>query len=205
MSLSNNHLTKGSCIKVSNKKIPVGISARHIHISREDLDVLFGKGYQLTVKKELKQPGQYAANEQVKISTEKGFLRLRILGPERKKTQVEISLSDALKLGINSPVRDSGDIKGSPGITVSGEKDIVKLEEGVIIACRHIHMNSVDAQAFGVEDKEFVQVSCKGDRSLVFGQVLVRVHDSFILEMHIDTDEGNAALLGSGATVDLVK
>ena len=190
---------------MSNKKIPVGISARHIHISREDLDVLFGKGYQLTIKKELAQPGQYAANEQVEISTEKGSLKLRILGPERKKTQVEISLSDALKLGINPPVRDSGDIKGAPGITVTGVKGSVKLEEGVIVACRHIHMNSVDAQAFGVKDKEFVQVACKGDRSLVFGQVLVRVHDSFILEMHIDTDEGNAAMLGSGATVELVK
>ncbi|BBB93072.1 MAG TPA: phosphate propanoyltransferase [Methylomusa anaerophila] len=189
-----------------SKQIPVGISARHVHVTREHLDILFGEGYQLTVKKDLSQPGQYAANEQVDIVTEKGtFKNVRILGPERKQTQVEIALTDALKLGVNPPVRDSGDLKGSVGVTVIGPKGQVKIEEGVIVACRHIHMTPADAAEFGVKDKEIVKVCVGGDRGLIFDNVLVRVNDNFKLELHLDTDEGNAAKVSTGSTVAIVK
>lgn len=190
---------------MSQRKIPVGVSARHIHVSREDLDVLFGKDYQLTFKKELTQPGQFAAEEQVEVSTPKGSFKLRILAPLRKQTQVELSLSDALKLGLKLPVRDSGDLAGSPGITITGPKGSLELAEGVIAACRHIHMNPAEAEDLEVEDKQFVQVACTGERCLIFDRVLVRVHDSFQLEMHIDTDEANAAMLANGAKVEIVK
>jgi putative phosphotransacetylase len=189
-----------------HKKIPVGVSARHIHISREDLDILFGKGYELTPIKDLSQPGQYAAAEQVDLLTEKGsFKKVRILGPIRKQTQVEISLTDALKLGLNPPVRDSGQLAGSPGITVVGPKGEVKLTEGVIAACRHIHMTTEDAAKFGVHDKQVVRVKIEGDRGLIFDQVLCRVHDTFALDMHLDTDEANAAKVQNGDTVELIK
>ncbi|HWR38285.1 MAG TPA: phosphate propanoyltransferase [Patescibacteria group bacterium] len=190
---------------MASKQIPVGISARHVHVSRGDLDILFGAGYQLTVKKDLSQPGQFACNEQVDLITEKGtFKNVRILGPERKQTQVEIALTDALKLGIKPPVRDSGDLKGSPGITIVGPKGQIKIEEGVIAACRHIHMTTADAAELGLKDKEFVKVRCgSADRSLIFDRVLARVNDSFKLEIHLDTDEGNASQ--AGATVEIVK
>ena len=166
---------------------------------------LFGKDYQLTFKKELTQPGQFAAEEQVEISTPKSSFKLRILGPLRKQTQVELALSDALKLGLKLPVRDSGDLAASPGITVTGPKGRIELAEGVIAACRHIHMNPAEADAFKVADKQFVKVACTGERCLIFDRVLIRVHDSFQLEMHIDTDEANAAMLANGAQVELVK
>lgn len=191
---------------MSEKKIPVGISARHVHVTREDLDILYGKGYQLTVKKDLSQPGQYAANELVDLVTEKStFKNVRILGPERKVTQIEISMSDAMKLGLKAPVRDSGDVEGSAGITIVGPKGTVKLDQGVIVACRHIHMTPADAAAFSVKDKEIVKVRCEGDRALIFDKVLIRVNDQFKLEMHVDTDEGNAALLGNSSTIEIVK
>lgn len=189
-----------------SKPIPVGISARHVHVSREDLDILFGKGYQLTVKKDLSQPGQFACEEQVDLVTEKGtFKKVRILGPERKQTQVEIALTDALKLGIKPPVRDSGDLKGSPGITLVGPKGEVKIPEGSIAACRHIHMTTADAAEYGLKDKEIVKVRCGGERGLIFDNVLARVSDSFQLECHLDTDEGNAAKINTGDTVEIVK
>lgn len=191
---------------MSSKQIPVGISARHVHVSREHLDILFGPGYQLTVKKDLSQPGQYASNEQVDLITEKGaFKNVRILGPERKQTQVEISLTDALKLGVQPPVRDSGDLKGSPGLKIVGPKGEVTITEGVIAACRHIHMTTADAAELGLKDKEVVKVRCGGDRGLIFDNVLARVSDSFFLEMHLDTDEGNASKLGNGSAVEIVK
>ncbi|MCX7779702.1 MAG: phosphate propanoyltransferase [Negativicutes bacterium] len=187
------------------KNIPVGVSARHIHVSREDLDVLYGKGYELTPWKELSQPGQYASKETVELVTEKGSMKVRILGPVRKQTQIELALTDAVKLGVNPPVRDSGDLKNSPGITIRGPKGEVTIPEGVIAACRHIHMTSAEAAELGVKDKDIVRVRCGGERGLIFDNVLVRVHDSFSLEMHIDTDEGNAAGLETGATVQIVK
>jgi len=191
---------------MSEKPLSVGISARHVHVSRKDLDTLFGEGYQLTVKKDLSQPGQFASNEQVDVVTEKGsFKGVRILGPERKQTQIEISLSDAMKLGLKPPVRDSGDLAGSPGVTLVGPKGTVQLNEGVIVAQRHIHMTPADASEFGVEDKEVVQVRCTGERGLIFDNVLIRVHKDFALEMHVDTDEGNAAMCKTGDTIELIK
>lgn len=187
------------------KKIPVGVSARHVHVSREDLDVLYGKGYELTVMKDLSQPGQYAAKESVELVTEKDTMKVRILGPVRKQTQIELALTDAVKLGIKPPVRDSGDLKASPGLTIKGPKGEVKLGEGVIAACRHIHMTSADAQELNLKDKDIVKVQCGGERGLIFDNVLVRVNDSYSLEMHIDTDEGNASMLNTGAQVQIVK
>lgn len=192
---------------MSEKKIPAGISARHVHVTREHLDILFGEGYQLTVKKELGQPGQYASNELVDVVTPKSsFKGVRILGPERKKTQIELALTDAMKLGLKAPVRDSGDLEGSPGVTLIGPKGTVELEEGVIVAMRHIHMTPADAAEFGVSDKEIVQVRCgSGDRGLIFDHVLIRVNDNFALEMHLDTDEGNASQCRTGDAITLIK
>jgi len=187
------------------KKIPVGVSARHIHVSREDLDVLYGKGYELTVMKDLSQPGQYAAKENVELVTEKGTMKVRILGPVRKQTQIELALTDAVKLGITPPVRDSGELKGSPGLTIKGPQGEVKIDEGVIAACRHIHMTPAEAEVFCLNDKDIVKVRCGGDRGLIFDNVLVRVNDNYSLEMHIDTDEGNAAMLHTGEAVQIVK
>lgn len=187
-------------------QVPVGISARHIHLSQADLDVLFGQGYELTVKKELSQPGQYAANERVDLVTEKTTLKgVSILGPVRKQSQVEVSLTDSLKLGLKPPVRDSGDLKESPGITLVGPKGSVTLQEGVIAACRHIHMTPEDAAKFAVQDKEIVKVRCAGQRGLVFDNVLIRVHEQYALEMHIDTDEANAAMCKTGELLDVMK
>lgn len=187
------------------KKIPVGVSARHVHVSREDLDVLYGKDYELTVMKDLSQPGQYAAKESVELVTEKDTMKVRILGPVRKQTQIELALTDAVKLGIKPPVRDSGDLKDSPGLTIKGPKGEVKLGEGVIAACRHIHMTSADAKELNLKDKDIVKVQCGGERGLIFDNVLVRVNDSYSLEMHIDTDEGNASMLNTGTQVQIVK
>ena len=188
------------------KKIPVGISARHVHVNREDLDILYGAGHQLTLRKELSQPGQFAAEETVDLVTEKGTLKkVRILGPERKKTQIEISLTDSLKLGLKPPVRDSGDLKDSPGMTIVGPKGSIQLTEGTIAACRHIHMTPADAAAYGVKDKEIVKVRCDGPRGLIFDNVLIRVHDSFKLEMHVDTDESNAAMMNAQSAVEILK
>lgn len=191
---------------MSEKNVPIGISARHVHVSQADLDVLYGEGYQLTNKKDLLQQGQFASNELVDVVTEKAtFPNVRILGPVRKQTQVEISLSDAMKLKLNAPVRDSGDLQGSPGVTLVGPKGKVELGEGVIVAGRHIHMSLTDAEAFGVKDKDVVKVRCGGERGLVFENVLIRVHESFRLEMHIDTDEANAAMCKNSGLVEVIK
>ena len=192
---------------MTKPKIPVGISARHLHISQEHLDMLYGKGHQLKPVKDLGQPGQFACEETVDLVTEKGsFKKVRILGPVRPKTQIELALTDAMKLGLKIPVRDSGDHSGSPGLTLVGPKGEVKLEAGVIAACRHIHMTPADAAAYGVKDKEFVSVRVgDADRCLVFDKVLVRVHDSFALEMHLDTDEANAAAARNGDAVEIVR
>lgn len=173
--------------------VPIGISNRHIHLSQEDLDVLFGKGYQLTKLKDLKQPGQYAAKETVTIIGPKGsFDGVRILGPVRAETQLEISLSDGFKLGIKAPVRESGKIASTPGIIIKGPAGTVEKSQGVIAALRHIHMPPDFANRFGLKDKDFVKVEVGGERKTLFHNVLVRVSDSFALEMHLDTDEANA-------------
>lgn len=185
--------------------IPVGVSGRHVHLSREHLDALFGPGYELTKMKDLSQPGQYASEETVDIMTTKGaFTRVRILGPVRKETQIELALSDSVKLGITPPIRDSGNVAGSPGVVLVGPNGTITLDQGTIIASRHIHMTPADAERFGVNDKDIVKVECLGERSMTMGQILVRVNDQYALEMHIDTDEGNAACLKTGQKVRIV-
>ncbi len=175
-------------------KVLVETSARHLHVSREALDILFGEGYELTVKKELSQPGQYAANERVRVIGPKGeFPAMSILGPTRAATQVEISLSDARTLGVSAPVRESGDIAGSAGCTLVGPAGTVEIQEGVIVAKRHIHLRPSDAEEFGVKNGEIVSVKIEAGRPLVFGDVVVRVSEKFMPAMHIDTDESNAA------------
>lgn len=188
-------------------KFMVETSARHVHVSREDLDVLFGEGFELTVKKELSQPGQYVTNERVAVVGAKNqFPAVSILGPVRNATQVEISATDARTIGVAAPVRESGDIAGSGSCKIVGPKGEIELKEGVIVAKRHIHMTTADAEAFGVTDKEVVSVKIDSDgRSLVFGDVVVRVNDSFALAMHIDTDESNACGATPATMGEIVK
>ena len=190
---------------ISDACVPVGISGRHVHLSREHLDALFGPGYELTKKKDLSQPGQYASEETVDIMTTKGaFTRVRILGPVRKDTQIELALTDTVKLGINPPIRDSGNVAGSPGVVLVGPNGTITLDQGAIVALRHIHMTPADAQRFGVKDKDIVQVECPGERAMTMGQVLIRVSDQYALEMHVYTDEGNAACLKTGDKVRIL-
>jgi len=187
-------------------KVPVGVSGRHVHLSKEDLATLFGEGYELTVKKELSQPGQFAAEEVVTLVGHKSVIsNVRILGPLRSQTQVEISRTDGFTLGVRPPVRQSGDIAGSAGITIVGPVGAITIKEGVIIAQRHIHMSPEDAEKFGVSDKDTVSVRVDGARALIFTNVLVRVRDDFRLDFHIDTDEANAAMLGNGDEVTVLK
>ncbi len=187
--------------------IPVAVSARHVHLTQEAVEGLFGEGYQLTERNPLSQPGQFACNETVTVVGPKRQLeRVRILGPTRSKNQVEISRTDEFYLGIDAPVRASGDVANSPGCTLIGtDGRTVELKEGVICAWRHIHMTPEDAELFGVQDRDVVEVAVSsGGRDLVFGDVLVRVKSSYKLEMHIDTDEGNAAELSKGAEGALI-
>ncbi len=194
---------------MKKKEIPIvaGVSNRHVHLSKEDVEILFGKDYQLTPIKDLGQPGQFACKETVIIAGPKGAIEgVRVLGPERKETQVEISLTDAFKLGVMPPVRDSGDLEGTPGITIIGPNGTVVKSKGVIIAKRHIHMHTSDAERFGVKDKDIVKVIVeKGDRRLIFDDVLIRVSEKFALEFHVDTDEANAAMLKTGDYVYIVE
>jgi len=187
------------------KQVPIGVSARHIHLSKEHIAALFGEGAELTVLKPLSQPGQFAANETVEVIGPKGcFPKVRILGPARPKTQLEISRTDAFALGLNPPVRESGDIAGSPGITIVGPAGQVTVEEGVIIAARHIHFHTSEAEAWGIADKQMLRVRVGGERGLVFENVIARVSHSFALDMHIDTDEANAAGVKTGDTGEIL-
>lgn len=178
--------------------VPVGLSNRHVHLSQAHIEILFGEGYELTKFKDLSQPGQYAANEKIDVVGPKGTLSMRVLGPARKESQVEVSLADGFVLGVVPPVRDSGDILDSPGAKLVGPKGEVVIDKGIIAAARHIHMHTSDAEAFGVKDKEEVSVKVEGKRGLVFENVLVRVHETFALEFHLDIDEGNAAGIKNG-------
>ncbi len=188
------------------KDIIVETSARHVHVDQETLEVLFGKGYSLTVKKMLSQPGQYASNEKVKVVGPKGELTASILGPVRSKNQVELSLTDARSIGVTVPVRESGDISGSGACRLVGPCGEVEIKEGVIAAKRHIHMTPEDALSFGVKDKEIVQVAvASNDRSLIFQDVVVRVSPKYALAMHIDTDECNAVGLSGNAVGHIVR
>ena len=182
------------------KTVLVETSARHVHVSKEDLAVLFGEGYQLTKKKDLSQPGQFACEERVQvIGPKSSFPAVSILGPERKETQVELSASDARSIGVKAPVRESGDLEGSGACKIVGPKGEIEIEKGVIIAKRHIHMTTADAEKYGIKDKQIVSVKLETEgRSLVFGDVVARVSDSYALAMHIDTDESNAAFATPG-------
>lgn len=186
-------------------KVKLGISARHIHVSQGDLDKLFGLGTVLHPVKELGQPGQFACEERVDLVTPKGAIQgLRILGPVRKQTQIELAPADARKIGLILPIRDSGDLAGSPGVKIIGPKGEVTIAEGVIIASRHVHLDIATAAEWKVKDKQLVKVRVTGKRSVVFEDVLVRVRDDFAPEMHIDTDEGNACLAENEDMVEVI-
>ncbi len=189
------------------KKIPVGISGRHVHVTKEHLETLFGEGYELTIMKDLSQPGQYAANEKIDIMSPEGKLLagVRILGPVRPASQVEISRSDALRFKFVAPVRSSGDVKGSGPATLIGPKGKVELSEGVIIADRHIHFSVEEGKAFGVTDRQMVSIKVGGIKPGILDNVLCRVHPNFRLDCHLDTDDGSAFMLNTGDEVELIK
>ena len=185
--------------------VPVGVSARHIHLTQESVEKLFGAGYHLTKKKDL-MGGQFASNETVTIVGLKlrAIENVRILGPVRSADQVEVSQTDAFKLGVKVPIRNSGDIAGSAPIAVVGPKGAIYLNEGCIIAARHIHMSPEDARSAGLKDGDIVDVKAENERGTTFNNVLIRVHPSFTLEMHIDTDEANACKIKTGDVVRIV-
>lgn len=183
--------------------VPVGISNRHIHLSQADLDQLFGAGYQLTPMKELSQPGQFACKETVTICGPKGAIeKVRVLGPVRKETQIEIVAGDCFKLGVKAPAKLSGDLAGTPGITVVGPKGSVQTAQGLIVAQRHIHMAPADAQGYGVQDGQIVKIRVGGLRGGLYDNVAIRVTTSSKLECHLDTEEANA--MGVAGTVEIV-
>ena len=189
-------------------KVLVETSARHIHVSVDALEALFGKGYQLTNKKDLSQPGQYACAEKLEVVGPKGKLKASILGPVRPATQVELSLTDARSIGVSAPIRESGDVANTPGCKLVNPDNGNEYEitEGVIAAKRHIHLTPADAESFGVSDKEIVSVKIDSDgRSTIYGDVVVRVSDKFAAAMHIDTDEANAACAFGECYGEIVK
>lgn len=187
-------------------QVTVGLSNKHVHLSKEHINILFGEGHELTPIKDLSQPGQFACDEKVDLVGPKRTIKgVRILGPARKETQVEISLSDGFILGLKEvPVRDSGKTEGTPGVKLVGPCGEVELEKGVIAASRHIHMHTSDAAKYGLKDKDIVQVKVGGPRGLTFDNVLIRVHDEYALDMHLDVEEGNAAGLVNGDTVEVI-
>ena len=189
------------------KKVIIETSARHVHVTKEDLETLFGKGYSLTPKKDLSQPGQYASNERVTVvGPKKELANVSILGPCRPADQVELSATDARSIGLDIAVRESGDTAGTPGCTLKGPAGEVTIKEGVIVAKRHIHLTPATADKLGVKNKDIVWVKCKTDgRAAVLGDVVVRVSESFADAMHIDTDESNAIGAGPGLMGEIVK
>ena len=192
--------------KSNGYQVPVGVSARHIHLTQEHVETLFGEGYHLTKKKDL-MGGQYACNETVTVVGLKlrAIENVRVLGPVRKASQLEISATDAMKLGVAAPIRESGNVAGSAPVAVVGPKGVIYLKEGCIIAMRHIHMSPADAMAAGVKDGDIVSVKADNERGTVFNQVKIRVDQSFTLEMHIDTDEANASKIRTGDKVTIMK
>jgi len=188
------------------KPVLIETSARHAHLSREALDILFGKGYELTPVKPLSQPGQFACEERVAVVGPKStFPKVSILGPVRPASQVEFAITDAIKLGVYAPVRESGDTAGSAPCALVGPKGEVELAEGVIVAKRHIHATPADAEAYGLRDQQIVRVRCESNgRSLIFDDVVVRVHPDFALAMHIDTDESNAGMVRRGTIGEIM-
>jgi putative phosphotransacetylase len=189
----------------TKREIPIAVSNRHIHLSKEHVEKLFGKGYQLNKLKDLSQPGQYACKETVILIGPKGKIeKVRVLGPARGETQVEISLYDGYTLGVTPPIRDSGDIEGTPSIRIQGPRGQLIIPKGLICAARHIHMNPEEASSYSVADGERVQVKVPGPRGVTFDNVLVRVSPRYKLEMHIDMDEANAAHIKNGQIGELL-
>jgi propanediol utilization protein len=185
--------------------VPIAGSARHVHLKREDVEVLFGKGYQLTKKRDLMQPGEFLTDEKVTLAGPRGKIeRVSVLGPERKMTQAEVSLTDARVLGVNAPVRLSGDIASSAPIRLEGPAGAVDLPEGCVAAKRHLHITPDDAEKFGIAGRETVQIKTPGERALIFGEISVRVSDKFYTEVHLDYDEMNAAGLAGEAFGEIV-
>lgn len=190
---------------MNKEKVLVEVSARHIHLSQADLETLFGAGHELTVKKELSQPGQFACEEKVTLKGARGEMKLSVLGPVRKETQVELSLTDARSVGVKAMIRESGDIAGTEGITIVGPAGEVTVPCGVIAAKRHIHMTTKDAEYYGVTNGQIVEVKVETDgRTTTFGDTVVRVSDSYALAMHIDTDEANAAGVVGSAMGEII-
>ena len=188
-----------------SKTVMVETSARHLHVSQDVLEKLFGEGAELTKKKDLSQPGQFACEEKVTVVGAKGEFKMTILGPVRKDSQVELSLSDARKIGIPAPVRESGDIEGTPGCKLIGPKGEVEISKGVIAAKRHIHLDPKTAEEFGVQDKQIVSLKINGTgRALVFGDVVIRVSPNFAPAAHLDTDEANAAGLAGNTDGEII-
>ena len=178
-------------------KIPIEVSARHIHLSKKDAEILFGKNYKLTRLKTLSQQTDFAAQETVAVSGEKGELpRVRIIGPYRNATQLELSKTDAIAIGVEPVLRLSGNVKGTPGVTLKGPKGEVKLKQGVIMTHRHLHANPLDAKKLGVKHNDFVSIKIGGDREMILSKLIVRVDERFSLALHIDADEANAAGVG---------
>jgi putative phosphotransacetylase len=190
-----------------SNKVPVGLSNKHVHLSQKDINILFGEGHELKAIKDLGQPGQFACDEKVDLVGPKRTIKgVRVLGPARGESQVEISLADGFTLGISDvPVKGSGSLDGTPGIKLVGPSGEVELEQGVIAAARHIHMSPSDAAEFGLKDKDMVKVKVKGERGLVFENVLIRVHDSYALEFHVDVEEGNAAMIQNKQMLEVIK
>lgn len=187
-------------------KVKVGISNKHMHITKEDLETLFGEGYELTLFKALGQPGQYASNEKLDVVGPKGTLSgIRILGPVRPSTQIELSMSDARSIGINAPIRESGDVAGSPGCKLVGPKGELEIKEGVIVALRHIHLTEGEAKDACVKDKDYVSLKFEGPRAVTFDNVLIRVNVNYSGEAHLDTDEGNAGCVNTGDMGEIVR
>ena len=188
------------------KLVPVSLSNKHIHVSKEHLEILFGKGHELTKMKDLSQPGQFACDEKVDVVGPKSTLKgVRILGPVRPETQLEISMFDARTMGVEAMVRPSGKIQGTPGCTIIGPKGQVELKEGVIVAARHIHFHTSDGEKFGLKDRDIVKVRVGDERAVVFDNVMCRVHPDFALDMHIDIEEGNAAGIQNGTMGEIIR
>lgn len=191
--------------QVDKKLVTINVSARHIHLSQEHVEALFGPGYQLTKLKDLQQPGEFASNETVAVYGPKGsFAKVRVLGPARRDTQLEVSLTDARTLGLPGMVRLSGKVEGTPGMTLEGPMGKVTVDKGVIVAARHIHMTPADAERFGVTNGQIVRVRTTGERPLTFDDVVARVSPTFALEMHVDTDEANAAGIKDGDLGEII-
>lgn len=190
----------------ASNEIPVGVSNRHIHLSQTDLNTLFGEGYQLTKIKDLSQPGQYACKEVVTICGPKGAIeKVRVLGPVRSKSQIEVLAGDSFKLGAPAQPRISGDLAGTAGITIVGPRGSVQTSEGLIVAQRHIHMTPADAQRLGVQDGEIVCIKVEGPRGGIYSNVAIRANDASALECHLDTEEANAMGLGSSSKITIAK